>query len=57
MLFFVFYVAIALLEARREAIEVKRPVDGMLVFGVVGLVSGAAAAAFLVARHGVRRAG
>jgi hypothetical protein len=26
-------------------------------FGVVGLVSGAAAAAFLVARHGVRRAG
>ena len=33
-LFFAFYVAIALLEARRGALEVKRPVDGLLVFGV-----------------------
>ena len=33
-LFFAFYVAIALLEARRGAFEVRRPVDGLLVFGV-----------------------
>jgi uncharacterized membrane protein len=34
VLFFAFYVAIALLEARRGALDVKRPVDGLLVFGV-----------------------
>ena len=34
VLFFAYYVAIALLEARRGALEVKRPVDGLLVFGV-----------------------
>src|SRR5439155_23566028 len=33
-LFFAFYVAIALLEARRDALDVKRPVDAVLVFGV-----------------------
>ncbi len=33
-LFFAFYVAIAILEARRGALEVRRPVDGLLVFGV-----------------------
>ena len=33
-LFFAFYVAIAILEARRGALEVRRPVDGVLVFGV-----------------------
>jgi len=33
-LFFVFYVAIAILEARRGAFEAVHPVDGLLVFGV-----------------------
>jgi uncharacterized membrane protein len=33
-LFFAYYVAIAILEARRGALEVRRPVDGLLVFGV-----------------------
>ena len=34
VLFFAYYVAIAILEARRGALEVRRPVDGLLVFGV-----------------------
>ena len=34
VLFFAYYVAIAVLEARRGALEVRRPVDGLLVFGV-----------------------
>jgi uncharacterized membrane protein len=33
-LFFAYYVAIAVLEARRGALEARRPVDGLLVFGV-----------------------
>ncbi len=33
-LFFVFYVAIAILNVRRAPLDVKDPVDGMLVFGV-----------------------
>jgi uncharacterized membrane protein len=33
-LFFVFYVAIAILNVRRAPLSVKDPVDGMLVFGV-----------------------
>jgi uncharacterized membrane protein len=34
VLFFAYYVAIAVLEARRGALEVRHPVDGVLVFGV-----------------------
>jgi len=33
-LFFAFYLAIAVLEARRGTLEAKNPVDGLLVFGV-----------------------
>jgi uncharacterized membrane protein len=44
VLFFTYYVAISILEARRGALETKRPVDGLLVFGVplVGFVLQAA---------------
>ena len=52
-LFFVFYVAIAILNVRRAPVAVKDPVDGLLVFGVPLVGFALQAALVHEFRHGV----
>ena len=44
VLFFAFYLAIAILFAKREALAARAPVDAMLVFGVPAATLGLQAA-------------
>ncbi|MFO1303734.1 MAG: DUF2339 domain-containing protein [Burkholderiales bacterium] len=53
LVFFVFYVAIAILYAKRGALAAKAPVDGILVFGVPMVALGLQAAIVHDTRYGV----